>query len=60
MIFAPMASRVTPFEGSRKPDGQTRPLPKGALRFITSNLPGWSKSGEFRDERPERLHQIQR
>jgi hypothetical protein len=44
-----------PFEGSRKPDAATRPLPKGTLRFATSNLPGWSKTEDFRDDRPEHL-----
>jgi len=44
-----------PFEGSRKPDLRTRPVPKGTMRFMTSNRPGWARGDEFRDPRPEQL-----
>ncbi|HVE38733.1 MAG TPA: DUF6797 domain-containing protein [Planctomycetota bacterium] len=44
-----------PFEGSRKPDAATRPMPKGVLRFANRNLPGWSKSEDFQDPRPDQL-----
>jgi len=44
-----------PFEGSRKPDLRTRPVPAGTMRFATSNRPGWARGDEFRDPRPEQL-----
>jgi hypothetical protein len=44
-----------PFEGSRKPDVATRPVPKGVLRFANRNLPGWSRSDDVADPRPDHL-----
>jgi len=42
-----------PFEGTRTPDLKTRPLIRGSLRFATRNMPGFIKTEEFRDPRPE-------
>src|SRR6185503_7730074 len=44
-----------PFEGSRKPDLRTRPVPKGTMRFATSNRPGWARGDEFRDPRQDQM-----
>jgi glucose/arabinose dehydrogenase len=44
-----------PFEGSRKPDAATRPVPKGVLRFATRNIPGWARGDDFSDPRAEHL-----
>ncbi len=40
------------FDGIRKPDEQTRPAPRGVMRFAARG-PGWARAGSFKDPRPE-------
>ena len=42
-----------PFEGSRKPDAMTRPVPKGTMRVATRAMPGWARGDEIRDPRSD-------